>query len=634
MMAWDLASHSMRMELRRLRLAQRFTRAEIDDFFPPLTGEPPPATADYVEMYRLLGLLRPARTASSKIFTDAIPTAGFGDGEGLGSNNWVLAGRRTVSGNPLLANDPHLGLTVPSVWYFAAIEAPGLSVIGATLPGLPGVVLGRNAHVAWGMTNTGVDQQDLYLERLNPDEPREYEMPGGWQRFTERTERIIVKGQPDVALVVRESRHGPVLSGLESIDKGFSHPRYVLALRWSALEPADRTLLAIRALNRARNLAEAERALADFQVVTQSMVIADAAGRIGMVVTGRIPRRASDNDLRGIAPAPGWDARYDWDGYLPYAEAPRILDPESGFIATANNRIVGPGYPHHLTFDWFSSYRVHRIQALVNAREKHDVASTRAIQADTMSTPARELMSIMGSAQPLTTAGREALARLKAWDGTMAPDAPEGLLFHAWRRELARRVFVDDLGDLAADFEAAADTTRALLHVLSSKAPARDWCDDRSTTQRFESCLTLMSESLDASVEALAEESGRDVAGLRWGEAHQAVAEHRPFSSVAALAGLFELRTSYPGDTFTINVGALSHRSDAPFSTRHAASMRAIHDLSSADASTWVQSTGQAGHPLSELYSSMLPLWREVNSLPMRRTAVGGTRELTLAPER
>jgi penicillin amidase len=633
MMAWDLASYAMRMELRRLRLAQIFTRAEIDDFYPPLPGEAPPAAADYVEMYRLLGALKSAQRESPTRLLAEIPTAGFGEGEGLGSNNWVLAGRRTVSGKPLLANDPHLGLTAPSVWYFAALQAPGLDVIGATLPGLPGVVLGRNSHVAWGMTNTGVDQQDLYLERLNPDDVREYETPTGWQRFAERVERFKVKGAADVELVVRESRHGPVISGLAAIDKSFSHPRYVLALRWSALEPSDRTLPAIRALNRAQNLADAERALGDFQIVTQSMVLADAEGRIGFVVTGRIPRRTANNDLRGIAPSPGWDARYDWDGYLPYSEAPRMLDPVSGFIATANNRVVTSDYPHHLTFDWFAPYRLRRIEQLVSAREKHDVASTRAIQADVLSLPARELMAVFATAQPLTIAGREALERLKAWDGTMQADRPEPLLFHAWRRELAWRVFADDLGELAVDFVAAADMTRALLHVLTSRSLARDWCDDRRTAQRFETCTTLMSEALDAAVERLTRESGRDVAGLRWGEAHRAVAEHRPFSNVPPLARLFELSTPFPGDTFTVNVGALSNRVDTPFRTHHAASLRATYDLASPSASTWVLSTGQAGHPLSDSYASMLPLWRDVESLPMR-PASKGARELELTPRR
>jgi penicillin amidase len=633
MMAWDLASHSMRMELRRMQLARRFTRTEIDDIYPPLPDEPPPAVADYVEIYRLLGLLATPKTPATSGVPASIPVAGFGDGDAVGSNNWVLSGRRTVSGKPLLANDPHLGLTAPSVWYFAALQAPGFAVIGATLPGLPGVVLGRNDRVAWGMTNTGVDQQDLYLERLNPDDASEYETPTGWQRFQTRTELIRVKGADDVELQVRESRHGPVLSGLASIDRSFRHPGYVLSLRWSALEPGDRTLQAIRALNRAGSVDEAERALEAFDVVTQSAVLADVDGNIGLVVTGRIPLRAAANDLRGIAPAPGWDPRYDWEGFLPASEAPRLRNPASGVIATANNRIVSADYPHHLTHDWFSSYRVARIEALIGARERHDVASSRAMQGDTVSTPASELMALLAPAQPLTAAGRDALQRLQAWDGTMATDRPEPLLFHAWRRELSWRIFADDFGDLAADFVAGADLTRALLHLLRSPAPARDWCDDRRTAQRFETCATLMSESLDTAVTQLTEASGRDVAGLRWGEMHRAIAEHRPLSGAGLLAGLFELGTPYPGDTFTINVGALSHRPEAPFSTRHAASLRAIIDFGALPSSLWVLSTGQSGNPLVPHYSSQLPLWRDVSYLPMT-AAAADARVLELRPGR
>ena len=633
MMAWDLASHAMRMELRRLRLAQRFTRAEIDDIYPPLKGEPPPATADYVEFYRLLGAFTTARANAQRVDRAEIPALTFGTGEGLGSNNWVLSGARTVSGKPLLANDPHLGLTAPSVWYFAAIKAPGLDVVGATLPGLPGVVLGRNDRVAWGMTNTGVDQQDLYLERINPEAADEYLTPTGWQRFEERVERIGVRGEADDELRVRATRHGPVISGLAAIDKQYAHPHFVLSLRWSALDPQDRTLVALRSLNRARNLVEAEQALSDFQIVTQSAVLADVDGHIGFVVTGRIPVRGADNELRGIVPSPGWEPRFDWSGYLPYSEVPRSIDPSSGVLVTANNRIAPRDFAHHLTFEWFSGYRAQRIHQLIDAREKHDVASNRAIHADLLSLPARELMAILASAQPLTAAGREALQRLRAWDGTMAEDRPEPLLFHAWRRELAMRVFEDDFGELAPEFIAGADSTRALLHLFSEGKRARDWCDDRRTEQRFETCTALLSEALDAAVVRLTEASGRDVAGLRWGDAHRAVAEHRPFSSVAPLARLFELGVAYPGDTFTVNVGALSNRGEAPYSTRHAASLRAIYDLGAPAASLWMHSTGQSGNPLSEHYASLLPLWREVDYLPVYG-APTNLRVLELRPRR
>jgi penicillin amidase len=626
MMAWDLSAHGMRMELRRLQLAQTFTRAEIDDSYPPLPGDPPPTEADYVEMYRVIGALRAAVHGGPTRL--ALPDVGFGSGDGLGSNNWVLAGNRTVSGKPLLANDPHLGLTVPPVWYFAHLAAPGLAVSGATLPGLPGVVLGRNARVAWGVTTTNVDQQDLYLERRAAGDEDAVDTPDGPQPMARRVERIAVKGQADVELVVRETRHGPVLSGLEPIDNAFRHPQYLLALRWVALDGADPTLVALRALNRAASVDEADAALASWQVVAQTFVLADEAGKIARVVAGRIPIRHSDNGLKGAAPAPGWDARYDWLGYLPHAQAPRVVDPPSGVLTSANDRIVPQDYPHHLTSDWFPSYRADRVAQLLAAREKHDVASMRALQADVISLQAREMMALLKSAQPLTSAGGDALARLLAWDGAMTVDRPEPLLFHAWRRELTARVFDDDFGKLAADFVHTAEPTRALLRVLRGEARSRDWCDDRRTPGRFESCQTLMSEALDAAVTQLTESSGRDVAGLRWGDAHVAIAEHRPLGNAGAIARLFQLRTPFPGDTATVNVAALSNRVDAPFTTRHTASFRAIYDLGAPERSLWVHSAGQVGHPLSDLYDSMRLLWRDVDYVPMQPAAAGTLLEL------
>lgn len=619
MMAWDLSSNAMRMELRRLRLAQVFSDTEIADIYLPQSDAAPGST-DFVTLYRLLGLFAPTVTsaAPTSALGDGIPVAGFGSGEGVGSNNWVLSGRRTVSGKPLLANDPHLGLTAPSVWYLATLQAPGLAVTGATLPGVPGVVLGRNQRVAWGFTNTGADQQDVYIERLNPQDPDEYETPEGWRRFAERIEQFRVQGGEDVELRVRETRHGPVISGLPGIARNLRQTNYVLALRWAALEPGDRSMAALRALNRARNVGDAERALADFNVVTQSVVLADADGAIGFVVTGRVPMRNVNDDLRGIAPAPGWDARYDWQGFLPYAEVPRARNPQEGYVATANQYIAAPGYAHHLGFDWAAPYRRQRIAQLIDAREKHDVATMKAIQADIVSQPARRLMALLAGAQPTSAAGRDALTRLAAWDGTMAADRPEPLLFHAWRRALTLRIFADDFGDHAAELVATADLTPALLRVLEGAATARDWCDDRATPHRVESCAALMTETLEQSVVQLTQASGRDVAGLRWGDAHVAVAEHRPFSGVAPLARAFELRTPVPGDTYTVNATALSYRPDLPFSTRHASTLRAIVDLAQPEQSLWVQATGQSGNVLSDQYASLLPLWRDVQYLPMR----------------
>lgn len=619
MMALDL-SRSYRDELTRLRLAARLSKAEIEDFKPPYPGESRDALADYPQMYRVLGLFGAGNSALSEqaerlARLELLPA--LVDGEGFGSNNWVVSGARSASGKPLLANDPHLGLTAPSVWYFVRLRAPGLDVFGATLPGVPYVLLGRNRHVAWGFTNTGPDVQDLYIERINPDNPDEYQTPSGFARFETRTETIAVRGGEPVTLTVRGTRHGPVLSGvLPGLERTLDGARYVLALRWSALEPGDTTIAALRAMNRARNAAEFEAALAGFGLAMQNVVFADTDGNIGFVAAGRAPLRGADDDLKGIAPAPGWDARYDWRGWIPFAELPRVVNPDSGMIVTANQKITPPGYPHLLTTDWYLPYRAQRITQLLEATPRHDVASFRRIQADVVSLAAQDLLAALRALapQPESAAGRVAWQRLSAWDGAMRADAAEPLIFHAWMRRLRARIFEDDLGPLAKDLVGGAELMRPTLLVLRGEARARDWCDDLSTTNRRETCVELAAAALDEAVAELAQASGRDVLGLRWGEAHRAVHEHRPFSSVAGLRDFFELSVPFPGDSFTVNVGRLELRAGrdwrAPFVTRHAASLRAIYDLAPERTGEWIYATGQVGHPFAENYGDLLESWR------------------------
>lgn len=321
MMAWDLGSN-WTQELLRMRLAQRLPLDRINEFLAPYPGDSTVPTQDYTKLYRELAGTTQQLAAVAGIAPPSLI-------DGAGSNNWVVSGARSETGKPLLANDPHLGLSAPALWYFAHLSAPGLNVIGATLPGIPSVVLGRNDRIAWGFTNTAPDVQDLYIERINPANPTQYQTPAGWDDFRMRTETIRVKGQPDVMLQVRDTRHGPVISGvLPILEKAPLDARqYVMAFAWTALRPDDLTLQAGMKFNRAKNWDEFMEGAKDFGTPQQNIVYADVDGNIGYIAPGRVPIRKAGNDLKGLAPAPGWDARYDWDGFIPFEQLPRQYNP-------------------------------------------------------------------------------------------------------------------------------------------------------------------------------------------------------------------------------------------------------------------------------------------------------------------
>jgi penicillin G amidase len=620
MMAWDLSSEAMRNELTRLRLAARFSKDEIDEFL-PLSDKTAPTTADYVDLYHRLGLPRRALAEQARQLARLVPDAGFGAVHAQGSNSWVVGGSRTASGRPLLANDPHLGLTSPSVWYFARLTAPGLDVFGATLPGVPFVVLGRNTHVAWGFTTTYADTQDLYVERIDPDHPDQYQTPGGYARFETRVESIQVRGADPVSLTIRSTRHGPVISGALAAADAALPPTgerggYLLALRWTALEPGDTTLRAFHAMNRASDTAQFERAVRGMTLIVQNVVFAGDDGHIGFRVAGRVPLRRADNDLYGLVPSPGWDARYDWNGWMGPDELPRSLDPPEAMIVTANQKITPPGYRGYLTMEWKAPYRADRIEQLLQAVARHDVSSFERIQADVTSLAARDLMQVLAKTEPATPLGRAALQRLRAWDGAMWADAPEPLIYQAWIRRLKQRIFDDDLGPLAPDLVEPAALTGAMLGVLTGRARARSWCDDAATPDRHVDCATLAAEALDQAAGELAHEP-RDLDRLRWGASHPAVFEHRPFSSVPLLKRWFEQRVSQPGDGDTINVGVLRLRGERPFEARAGPSLRMIYDLSNGSSGVWMFAPGQSGNPLSAQFGDLLEAWSKVRYRPI-----------------
>ena len=614
MMAWDLGGN-WRNELLRMRLSKTLPLARIHEFLPPYPGDAPLQIRDLEELYRDK---QPPRIAAAEAGSDPIS----------GSNSWVVA--RGASGKPLLANDPHLMLTAPPVWYLAHLEAPGLSAIGGTLPGVPGVLVGRNARIAWGFTNTGPDVQDLYLEKI--DTLGRYLAPEGPRAFTILKEEIRVKGEQPQPLEVRLSRHGPVISDVSSGASDATPRGYALALQWTALAEDDRTMRAALRIAKAASWGAFQGALEDLHSPQQAVTYADADGNVGFIVAGRVPVRKPANDLKGLAPAPGWDARYDWSGYVPFAELPQAFNPPGASVVLANQKIVPPGYPHHITAEWQPPYRAGRIAELLRRDSSHTVAGFARIQMDVVSPAVRELLPLLLDATPASNEAAEAVKLLAGWDGTMSAGRPEPLIAIAWWRELARAVYADELGDA---FRGSWATRPVFLaRLLRERA---EWCDN-VRTPAAESCESQVAESLEKALLDLKRRYGRDMQAWKWGEAHAAQHRHRPFWRVPWLARFFGIAVPSPGDAYTVNAGRSDFADEsAPYASRHAASYRAIYDLADPQASLFIHSGGQSGNPLSAHYRAFAEPWVRGEYVPMvtdrDRLELDGARRLVLAPK-
>ncbi|MFN0185574.1 MAG: penicillin acylase family protein [Aquabacterium sp.] len=621
MMAWDLGGN-WSAEMLRLRLAQRLPVDRINELLPPYPGEPVPATADYGAVYRQLKLAAADGGRSTALAWARLPEIAPPSGiEGVGSNNWVVSGSRTTTGKPLLANDPHLKLSAPALWYFARLKMPGMEVAGATMPGFPMVVLGQNQHIAWGFTNTGPDVQDLYIEQVKADDPAQYRTPEGYARFETSQEVIQVRGKPDVTMTVRRTRHGPVISDAGQHDDAVGPKSgHVLALRWTALDADIDPFSVGLAIGRADSVDAFIAATRDgWQVPMQNMVVADRAGRIGLVLPGRVPVRRPDNDLKGLAPAPGWDARYDWAGWLPKEALFVERDPARGWIATANQRTVPADWPHFLSSDWALPYRQQRIEQMLESRPKHSLADLRTMQADVRSLAVAGLLPHLLAARsthPLAAAAQRAL---KGFDGQMAADSAAPLIYWAWQRQLARALVADEIGE-GFDQMAGNRSFRDALEPMLATGGAGWWCDDK-VTPAIETCASRIDLAFTLALEELQQRFGPDVGTWQWGRAHQARSEHRPFSSVKPLARWFELRTPVGGDSFTVNVSRVGLAADKTTGERyldeHGPSLRALYDLAEPRNSRVMHSTGQSGIPWAAHYRSFVAPWARVEDVAL-----------------
>ena len=600
MMAWDLGDN-FKDEMLRARLADKLDRAQLQDLWAQHPDDPPPGPHGRAPAFDGAGIDFDALAAALPL-----PRA-----SGLGSNAWVLSGEHTESGKPLLANDPHLRLEVPSVWYLAHIETPEFEVVGSTLPGLPFPLLGQTRNLAWGFTNTGPDVQDLFIERIDPDDPARYLAPEGSLPFEVRSETIEVSGGDPIELQVRETRHGPVVSDLLEESEEFLEAGHVLAFSWTALADDDKSGQALVRATGAKDWQEFVAALSDLAVPQQTIVFADSDGNIGYVAPGRVPIRASG---QGHLPAPGWTGDHDWVDRVPFDALPGDYNPASGRIVNANNRMVSHDYPYYLTDDWTAPYRAQRIEALLDASPKHDVASFSAIQQDLVSLAAVRLLPVLlALAEPANDTGRAALAMLGAWDGTMGRGSTEALIYMAWLRELMHVLFADELGDVFEDYW---KIRTEVIHRALSQRPG--WCDNVTTAGAQETCGEAVSRALKISLEYLAVTYGHDMEDWRWGEAHAVHMQSRILGKVPAIGSWFEIDMPSGGEKETVKAGGFDVADEErPFAQNHGAGYRAVYDLANPERSVFIQSTGQSGNPLSSHYEDYAEAWRDGRYLPM-----------------
>ena len=628
LLAWQLDNISYSTELLHADLINSVGEQRAQQLMPEYSEGEPIILAINAHVPTDYGRLIAAADEVQK-FAGGIGAINHG---GLGSNAWVIGGAKTVTGRPILANDPHLGSSIPSTWYLAHLKAGDLDVIGATIPGLPFIVTGRNRHIAWGVTHLVADVQDVYRERLDAD-GKMVEFKGQPEPVQVVEEEIKVKGGPPVTQVVRITRHGPLLSDAINANDAQMPPNRrpkplePLALQWTGLGKQDATLQSFIKLNRAHNWNEFKDGLRDLNSPALSFVYADLDGNIGFYAAGQVPVRSAGE---GTLPAEGWTDSTEWKGTIPFQEMPQAFNPPSNFIVAANNRPVSAEYPHFLGRQWAASFRARRITELIQAKDKLSVDDNAAIQGDTVSLQLRELAPLLTTfVTPQNENERRALELLKTSDGSTGGNNTAAAIYAAWYQQLAYRLTGDDIGlRLLSRYEERFDYVSRFL-TAALKDPASPWCDDVKTAER-ETCADVMGQTFRRTLSDLHSRLGGDMQSWRWDRLHVAVFPHQPFHRVAFARELFSRSIPNGGDRSTVNIGPYGFNRD--FEQNASPGYRQIISLADIHDGRFILATGQSGHFLSSHYDDFLKDWQAVRYRPMRIEQQHGGQTLILTP--
>ncbi len=619
MMALQLAAHHEEEVLRARTALALDDPTRLVDLMPDAPGD---GVSELTDFASLFDAPLPRYAAGHSIDDTLAPWAPRG--RAGASNAWAARPDRTASGAAILANDPHLGLTAPSVWYLARLELEAGGAIGATIPGMPAMMSGRNDQIAWGITSAYLDDIDLYVEELNPDDPEEYRTPDGWAPFETRREIIEIDGEAPVTITLRWTENGPIIPGRHWNFGAVTPPGHVMSMAWTVLTERNTSVRTGMDIMRADSVDGAIEAARHFVAPAQNLMIADANGDIALQIVGHNPWRDDDHQSQARMPSPGWIAENRWLGITPYGGNPTILNPDSGILGNTNNKSIARDFPLHISFDWGDTQRITRLERLMGAREVHTRESFVEAQLDSVSAAARNILPLVArdlwfAAEPTPPGSparrrQEALALLADWNGEMNEHLPEPLIYAAWMRALQQRLIRDDIGPLAAEFQVMEPLF--IERVFRDVDGASIWCDVQASTAA-ESCTDIARASLDEALQWLEDRYGPAIESWRWGEAHEAVHEHPVLGETALFSWVVNIRQSTSGGDHTLQRAATPGTLPDPFLNTHSAGYRGVYDFADPDASVFVISTGQSGHPLSPHYDDLGELWRRGEYIPM-----------------
>ncbi len=649
LMGLQLSPH-LHQEILRARTSLLVPNERLADILHDSPGAGTAALPEYAEIFPDL----PVQTATSAATGDPLSPIRRRSLAGA-SNAWAAAPSRSTSGGTLLANDPHLGFSAPTIWYLARLQLEAGDVIGATIPGMPIVLAGRSQTFGWGLTSSYLDDQDVYIEKLNPNNPQEVLTPRGYRPMAERTSVIKVRDSDPVEITLQWTENGPVMhsdlwgEGKDATPEShfdldtITPTGHVASLAWTVLWPADTSMTSGVAIMNAKSVEEGLAAAEDYIAPSQNLILADTRS-IAMKTIGAMPRRSARHQTHGRIPTPGWEAENRWLGRMGYSANPEFVAPPGGIVGNTNNKALERPFPLHVSHYYGDTQRVRRWQFLMQNREVHTRESFIEAQLDEVSPTAQTLLPLIakelwfsGEAAPEGTPERQrqvALELLAEWNGEMNEHLPEPLIYAAWMRALQERLIRDELGPLAREYDNLEPVF--VERVFRDVFGASVWCDVIQS-ERVETCSEIADLALGDALVWISENHGSALESLRWGDAHQATHDSQVLGQVPILGWIVNIRQSTGGGDNTLRRGRTSGQEPAPFLNVHGAGYRGVYDFADPDSSVFIISTGQSGHPLSRHYDDLGQLWRRGEYIPMsldpdlaRAAAVGVT---TLVPK-